>query len=446
MGVAKLWLTFLLKRDAFARARTARFIPSCRLIQTAGEFASGHRAAAHEDHRRASAVRCRYYSRMGLTLAAAMIGGLIMACAAPSQSIAQTLKAPLSGLVSMGSTALSPGGIPVNDLSPILAEPGVFNGVVINIGWDALQPTPTTLDTSTIDTALAAVAAYNAKYPKTPLGVRLNVEASLLAPGWVKTMDGPAVVTLDQPNGNAPPTIFTIGRFWNADYQLAWTTLQARLAAKYDTNPLINEISNTACSSVTDEPFVLITSSLAIANMHAAGFTDAKYLACLEKSPSFYPGWKETPMHWAFNPFEHTDTGYEIVDERPTQNIITAWRKNVGAKAILANHDLQSGTLNGTSEAEYPNIALMYQQFKQLGGLINLQSNTAVQDWTDTINYGIASGATDIEFWPGTSAGYLQASVSQAQLLKWSAELKANREAVAAYSSCTGDTCTGTGL
>ena len=151
-------------------------------------------------------------------------------------------------------------------------------------------------------------------------------------------------------------------------------------------------------------------------------------------------------MHWAFNPFEHTDTGYEIVDERPTQNIITAWRKNVGAKAILANHDLQSGTLNGTSEAEYPNIALMYQQFKQLGGLINLQSNTAVQDWTDTINYGIASGATDIEFWPGTSAGYLQASVSQAQLLKWSAELKANREAVAAYSSCTGDTCTGTGL
>jgi hypothetical protein len=383
---------------------------------------------------------------MGVTLAAAMIGGLVLACAAPSQSIAQTVKAPLWGLVSMGSTALSPGGIPVNDLSPILAEPGVFQGVVINIGWDALQPTPTTLDTSTIDTALAAVAAYNAKYPSTPLGVRLNVEASLLAPGWVKTMDGPAVVTLDQPNGSAPPTIFTIGRFWNMDYQLAWANLQTQLAAKYDSNPLINEVSNTACSSVTDEPFVILASSLAIANMHAAGFTDAKYLACLENSPAYYYAWKETPLHWAFNPFTRTDPGYVVVDETTTQEIIQAWRIISGAKAILANHALQSGTLDGVSEAEFPNIALMYQEFKQLGGLINLQSNTAVQDWTDTMNYGIASGATEIEFWPGTAAGYLQSSVSQAQLLQWSTELKANRMAVAAYASCTGYTCTGAGL
>jgi hypothetical protein len=441
MGVAKLWLTFLLNREAHAGVRARSFISSSPTLETTGLSAPGHRTPEHPVDR-----RVRSHARLALTLAAATIGGLIAACAAPSPSIAQTLKAPLTGLVSMGSTALSPGGIPVNDLSPILAEPGVFSGVTINIGWDALQPTPTTLDTSTIDTALAAVAAYNAKYPKTPLGVRLNVEASLLAPGWVKTMDGPAVVTLDQPNGSAPPTIFTIGRFWNADYQAAWANLQTQLAAKYDTNPLINEISNTACSSVTDEPFVLITSSLAISNMHAAGFTDAKYLACLENSPADYYAWKETPMHWAFNPFEHTDAGYEVVDETTTQEIIQAWRIIMGPKAILANHDLQSGSLNGVSEAEYPNIALMYQQFKQLGGLINLQSNTAVQDWTDTINYGIASGATDIEFWPGMGAGYLQSSVSQAQLLQWSAELKANRAAVTAFSSCTGEVCTGAGL
>ena len=198
MGVARLWLRLVLKRDAVVGARACR-------------------------------------GRTALILAAAMIGGALAALVVPSPAVAQTLKAPLSGLVSMGPTTLGPGGVPINDLSPILAEPGVFNGVVINIGWDALQPTPTTLDTSTIDQALAAVAAYNAKYPKTPLGVRLNVEASLLAPGWVKTMDGPAVVTLDQPNGNAPPTIFTIGRFWNADYQLAWddTASQAGREIRY---------------------------------------------------------------------------------------------------------------------------------------------------------------------------------------------------------------------
>jgi hypothetical protein len=446
MGVVRLWLTFLQKRDACAHARVHPFISSCRAIQTSDLSASDHRGSGDRDHRRAGAVRPRHTVRLALTLSVAAIGGLLAACVAPSQSIAQTLKAPLSGFVSMGPVTLGPGGVPINDMTPILAEPGVFSGVVINIGWDALQPTQSTLDTSTIDQALAAVSAYNAKYPKTPLGVRLNVEAALLAPGWVKTMDGPAVVTLDQPNGTAPPTIFTIGRFWNMDYQMAWANLQTQLAAKYDTNPLINEISNTACSSVTDEPFVIINSSLAITNMHAAGFTDAKYLACLENSPAYYQGWKETPMHWAFNPFEHSDAGYVVVDETTTQEIIQAFRIIMGPKAILANHDLQSGTLNGTNEAEYPNIALMYQQLKQLGGLINLQSNTAVQDWTDTINYGIASGATDIEFWPGTAPGYLQSSVSQAQLAQWSAQLKANRQAVTAFSSCTGETCTGAGL
>jgi hypothetical protein len=403
-----------------------------------------HRRAPKRRDHRSPRARGRARERLALTVAAATIGGLLANCAA-SRAMAQTVKSPMWGLVSMGSTSLTTSGVPVNDLSPILAEPGVFNGVVINIGWDALQPTRTTLDTSTIDTALADVAAYNATYPKTPLGVRLNVMGGLLAPSWAKTMDGPAVVTLVQSDGTAAPTVFTIGRFWNIDYQLAWEGLQNELAAKYDTNTLIKEVSNTACASVTDEPFVFITTSTAIANMQAAGFTDAKYLTCLETSPNDYAAWKETPLHWAFNPFEHTDTGTVVVDETTTQAIINVWRANAGAKAILANHDLQSGTLNGVNEAEYPNIAVMYRKFKQLGGLINLQTYAAVQNWTATMTYGIASGATDIEFWPGTAAGYLQASVSQAQLLQWSAELKANRVAVSAYDSCNGETCTVSG-
>jgi hypothetical protein len=442
MGVAGLCVRAFLIRDARAHPR----ISSCRRIERSGLSPPGDRAPEGHDHGSGTTARSQRRLRPPLKVAAATIAGLLAPCSVASQSIAQTLKAPLWGLVSMGSTAQTPAGVPINDLQPILAEPGVFDGVVINIGWDALQPTKTTLDTSTIDTALAAVTAYNTQYPETPLGVRLNVEGALLAPLWAKTMDGPAVITLVQPNANKAPTTFTIGRFWNIDYQLAWANLQTQLAAKYDTNPLIKEISNTACASVTDEPFVIITSSTALTNMQAAGFTDAKYLTCLETSPNDYTAWKETPMHWAFNPFEHTDTGTVVVDETTTQAIINTWRANAGPKAILANHDLQSGTLNGASEAEFWNIAIMYKKFKQLGGLINLQTYAAVQDWPDTMSYGIASGATDIEFWPGTGAGYLQASVSKAQLLQWSAELKANRQAVSAYASCNGDTCTVTGL
>ena len=188
MGVAGLCVRAFLIRDARAHPR----ISSCRRIERSGLSPPGDRAPEGHDHGSGTTARSRRRLRPPLKVAAATIAGLLAPCSVASQSIAQTLKAPLWGLVSMGSTAQTPAGVPINDLQPILAEPGVFDGVVINIGWDALQPTKTTLDTSTIDTALAAVTAYNTQYPETPLGVRLNVEGALLAPLWAKTMDAPS--------------------------------------------------------------------------------------------------------------------------------------------------------------------------------------------------------------------------------------------------------------
>ncbi len=322
----------------------------------------------------------------------------------------------------MGPVDELPDGYPDNDMTPIENEPGVFNGVVINIAWSALQATQgATVDTSTIDSALAVVSAYNAEYPQTPLGVRLNVEQALLAPDWAKTLDGPSVINYI--NGDE---VFHVGRFWMADYQAAWTSLQNQLAAIYDTNPLIHEISNTSCSSATGEPFVIRGTPLAITNMQAAGYTDAQYLSCLENSPASYAAWVNTPLHWAFNNFEHLDSGVAVIDQATTNQILQAWRLAKGSMAILANHSLRNGTLNGTPMPEYGTVSQMYGLFTQLGKPINLQSDTALEDWTSTINYGINVGATDIEIWPGTTTGYFQQAVPPDQIMRWGAQLQAN--------------------
>jgi hypothetical protein len=255
--------------------------------------------------------------------------------------------------------------------------------------------------------------------------VRLNVEGALLAPDWAKALDGPSVVNYD----NGAGEVFHMGRFWYADYQAAWTSLQNQLAAIYDTNPLIHEVSNTACSSITDEPFVILGTPLAVGNMKAAGYTDALYLSCLQNSPASYAAWVNTPLHWAFNNFEHLDSGVAVIDQATTNQVIQAWRLASGSMAILANHSLQAGTLGGTPTPEYGTVSQMYVLFSTLGKPINLQMNTALQDWTDTMNYGISVGATDIEVWPGTTTGYFQQAVAPDQILRWGAQLQANANA-----------------
>jgi len=337
----------------------------------------------------------------------------------------------------MGEDTMGPGEIVDNSLRWILAEPGVFSGVVVNISWTQIQGTPHSFNTSAIDAALRDVAAYNALHPATPLGVRLNVESGLLAPGWVKNLSGPPIDIAEIPNGKARPIIFTIGRFWTPSYRLAWRNLQDRLAWRYDRNPLIHEVTNGSCATVTDEPFIIIEKPLAIQNMRRAGFTDEDYYQCLADSPTDYAAWKESLIHYPFNPFVRTDSGRPISDEATTETLIGKWRAALGKRAILANH----GLVAGPTSPEFPPLKSLYALFQKLGPPIDLQTYAAKQDWNDSIGYGIAEGATDIEIWPGFEPGEIQATIAKTELELWSARLKANLAAAKTFSDCGPDTC-----
>ena len=191
------------------------------------------------------------------------------------------------------------GGDPVNTLEPLNAKPGIFGGLVIIATWKQLQPTPDSEigDNNVIDQALAEVRAYNARNPDRPLAVKLRVW------GGFEVADGPcgsAAVRRSKPcttarsvssvHSGAPP----IGRCGRDS---------RRLAAKYDSRPLIREVSITSCMSFTAEPFYLPSEPTVANPLRAAGYTDAAHRQCLAHAVADYAPWKASRLALSLNLF-----------------------------------------------------------------------------------------------------------------------------------------------
>ena len=120
-----------------------------------------------------------------------------------------------------------------------------------------LQPTQNgPIDYAIIQDAIKTVTAYNTANG-TDLGIKLRVWGGFTAPNWAKNIDGQPITvsgrnSVDPGNYNDQ----TIGRYWTADYVDAWTSLQNALATRFDSNPVIRGISQTAGAGTSDEPFV----------------------------------------------------------------------------------------------------------------------------------------------------------------------------------------------
>ena len=178
---------------------------------------------------------------------------LMLACAMllpanSSLAAEHEIKPPIRGLVSMGAFRfLATGGDPVNTLAPLDAKAGIFGGLVVIATWKQLQPTASSevAENTAIDHALAEVRAYNERNPGRPLAVKLRVWGGIAAPDWAMHIGGAPIHTVH--NGKQR----MIGRFWSPAYRQAWARLQHQLAAKYDTRPLIREVSMTSCMSYT---------------------------------------------------------------------------------------------------------------------------------------------------------------------------------------------------
>jgi hypothetical protein len=339
-------------------------------------------------------------------LVLAALGAGVLAADTPG------IKPPIRGLVSMGAYKfVGAGGEPVNTLEPLKAKPGIFGGLVVIASWAQLQPTAGAKvgDGNVIDKAMAEVRAYNAEHADKPLVVRLRVWGGFMAPDWVRNLGGPPIVARHKNKQRH------LGRFWSREYHQAWVRLQEQLAAKYDSWPLIREVSITSCMSFTAEPFFVPGEDEVQKPIRAAGFTDKAYRECLSHAIDDYAAWKSTRLVLSVNPFR-SEAGQGPGDPEFTMGIMRECRTSLGRRCVFDNHNL---------DTELPRSLLpIYALAKKLGPELAYQTGpTTPKDFDGTIKKGVAQGASSIELWQDYG-GFPE--VPDAQLRKWAKWIEAN--------------------
>jgi hypothetical protein len=362
--------------------------------------------------------------------------GLFALCAMLSLSLLggaladPALKSPIIGLISTGSSG--------NTLDEFKGREGILGGVVVQATWADLEPyqplqgASPLLSTSVIDAALTAVRNYNATVANKPssnnrqLDVRLRIFAGCTAsgsdaPAWALNLDGGAV-TITAPYDGVNETC-TLGHFWDltSGYGMAWRQFQTALAAKYDAEPLIHEVSMTSCTSFSAEPFFLAYPSptsapaqfaLEQTTLGNAGYTDTKYQQCLTNAISDYNAWQTTRVEFSFNGFYGLTTQNNIV---VSDQIMRACRLAAGLRCILSNHDLDTGTPS--------TILPVYALIRKFGPNITFQSyHTTPPDLEGVIRKGISLGAGAIEIWPASFRAVVdekRSTLTNATLESW---------------------------
>jgi len=317
-----------------------------------------------------------------------------------------------TGLVDMGDISFYNHSYnPSFNLSEIAPYQGSFSELVLNVTWAQLQPSEGgPLTTSAIDSAIAQVNALNASNG-TNIGIKLRVWGGYTAPEWAKNIDGAPITVTGE--AEVDPGVFTpqtIGRFWTADYIDAWTSLQNALAARYDSNPVIRGISQTAGAAATDEPFVPLRTNAVlqgggivnqVAQLQAGGYTDAAEMLTLRAAIADYSQWSTTPLDFTMNTFHLFGSGNELNDSTFTLAVLQQ-AENSTRLVQPGNHALGNPL--------YAPDTVVYSQLAADAALDpavapnSFQTNAPIllgpyANWQATIVNGVALNAGDIELW-----------------------------------------------
>jgi hypothetical protein len=393
------------------------------------------------------------------------------------------VKAPIHGLLDLGQvSAVSMPLPPPNSLFYACQFAPAFGGLVVNETWSDLQPgfENQTIDTQNIDAALAMVALYNATAAN-PIGVRLRVWQGINAPQWAKNIDGPIDICDNNgpvtpapqtptPHPDETPTpcpatqtatdVRTVGGFWTAPYQAAWANVQMQLAQKYDSNPLVSEISVTSCSSLTDEPFVQPEDGWSVARLFGASppYSNAAYQACLKNALSAYSVWHATIVDDIFNPFKEIAIKPPYADNLDFTKSVMRDCQALGARCLLNNETL--GKFGATpppadatpspQEQDAANYFAMWRYMQHLhaaGIEVSFQTaappelylaggNDNLAGWSIAINLARQFRAGSLELWPPehpippcvTAAGWYRgyACFPRKTVIGWSREVLRN--------------------
>ncbi|MGA9114582.1 MAG: hypothetical protein WB802_12415 [Candidatus Dormiibacterota bacterium] len=287
-----------------------------------------------------------------------------------------TVKPELSGLVDRT-------GAPPASLAPYMG------GWVVNVTWASLQPTSGASITSdnAIDKAIALVdstPAYSGMH------LRIRIFAGIDSPSWVDSMSGGSVYIYNSTAGQGGQ----VPRFWTSPVEQAYAHLQVLLAAEYDTNPTIEDVTTSGCMTVFAEPLIReVTDPTSVANLLAAGYTEAADQTCQEDAIAAQGAWVHTHSSIALNPYQAiSGSGSVSIDEAYTQTLMSYCRSTLGSRCTLGNNSIRTASLGTQYDQMYSSMhctgPTLYFQTAQASLVGNLQS---------TVLWAIGEGANDVE-------------------------------------------------
>lgn len=332
-----------------------------------------------------------------------------------------TTKPPLTGLLDMGVQTPYQTAQPFPTTNPdtLDAYAGAFSGIVVNESWSQLEPSPGVEDWAPLDRSLAAVETWNRAHPTTPLGVKLRIFAGYSAPAWVVSASGAPVQIV---TGRKQQRTKAIGRWWTTPFRQAWSAFQHALAARYDTNPLVRQVSVSSCSSSTGEPFVVSGAKSSQAALAAAGWTPLEQEQCLQGALSDYSGWIHTPITFAFNPLI-TPSGPNASSMESIMKQCAGSHASGGPVCVLGNNDLSTLAPSGRYSAPaYAEIAAL-EAHNIPPPTVYFQTVGAAVSCAD-IATGLDYHASSIELWPPNGLHYQGFSaIPKTTLARWNAAL-----------------------
>jgi hypothetical protein len=258
----------------------------------------------------------------------------------------------------------------------------------------------------------ARARAYNGRNPQKPLAVRLRIWGGFEAPDWAKSIGGAPIQTIH--NGKER----TVGRFWLPAYRQAWAALQEQLAARFDQEPLIREVSITACMSYTAEPFFVPMDDTVYPELKAAGFNAKVHRECLNDAVADYAPWQQSRLVLAVNPLRSVPASEGPDDPAFTKRVMRKCREAIGIRCVFDNHDLNVPL--------DPTLLPIYHYMRRQGPEIVFQTaNATPDDFDGTIRLGVRFGASSIELYQDIKKKGFPV-VPDAQLINWAKMIERN--------------------
>ncbi len=264
---------------------------------------------------------------------------------------------------------------------------------VVKVNWADLQPTADgpIAPNNAIDKAVQRVR--QPAYRQVGMVLKLRIFAGINSPEWVKKLGGEPISYINNQPG-ASVAGGTLGRFWTVASQQAYTQLQQKLAAKYDTVPEIRELTISGCTTIFDEPFVRQPGDAAnVANLKAAGYTEAADKACIRNAIEAHTAWKHTTSDLDFSPFPDVAGGSGNRDVAYPIEMMDTCRRILGDRCGLQNNALSQDKLAN------PQFTQMYDKMAELGSPLVFQTaaRKRIGDPAQTLDAAVKYGANSVE-------------------------------------------------